>query len=202
VAGVDVNEAMLATAREQAPSRPPIIEWHTASAEHLPFEDAAFDSVVSQQGIQFFGDIEAAVVEQARVTRPGGTVAATSWTAVEDSPYMHAQLRAMSEVLGDAPMAGCTAPFNVPGERLRDAFVAAGLTDVTCEVVAPEVILPTITRYAAEQVAATPWGPAFAAASADQKHQIVRRIADLLLEDTIDGSPHVPFSTWLVAGTR
>jgi hypothetical protein len=30
----------------------------------------------------------------------------------------------------------------------------------------------------------------------------VRRIADLLLEDTIDSRPLVPFSSWMVFGTR
>ncbi len=202
VAGVDVNEAMLAMAQDRAPRGAPTIGWHHASAQALPFEDATFDAVVSQQGIQFFPDLDAAVVEFARVAKPHGTVAVTAWTAIEDSPYFHAQLTAMTEMLGADAMAGMAEAFVPSGERIRDAFVAAGLSDVTMEVVAPEVTLPSITRYVAAQITATPWGPAFTAAGKDVRKRIIMRMSDMLIEDTIDGSPVVPFSSWLVAGTR
>lgn len=202
VAGVDVNEAMLAAARDLAGSRPPVIEWHAASADALPFNDGEFDTVLAQQGIQFFPDLAAATGELVRVTRSGGTVAVTAWTRLEDSPYFHAQRSAMAETLGEEAVAGYAEAFTPDVEPIRDAFVAAGLSDVRCEVLAPEVTLPGVARFAAAHIASTPWGPAFAAAPADQQKRIGRRISDLLLEDTIDGAAVVPFSSWLVTGTR
>jgi ubiquinone/menaquinone biosynthesis C-methylase UbiE len=70
VVGVDVNLGMLTVASETAPE----IEWWQASAEALPFVDAAFDVVLCQMGIQFCSDRRAALSEMHRVLKPGGRV--------------------------------------------------------------------------------------------------------------------------------
>jgi ubiquinone/menaquinone biosynthesis C-methylase UbiE len=72
VTGVDVNPGMLAVARRVAADR--AIEWREASAEALPLEDASFDVVLCQMGLQFFPDRERAVREMWRVLKPGGRV--------------------------------------------------------------------------------------------------------------------------------
>jgi SAM-dependent methyltransferase len=50
-----------------------------ASAESLPFDDAAFDHVLSQLVVNFMADGPAGVREMHRVTRAGGTIAAAVW---------------------------------------------------------------------------------------------------------------------------
>jgi ubiquinone/menaquinone biosynthesis C-methylase UbiE len=72
VVGVDVNPGMLEIAREAG--GPTQIEWHEASAEALPFDDATFDVVFCQMGLQFFADKRGALREMRRVLRPGGRV--------------------------------------------------------------------------------------------------------------------------------
>lgn len=201
LAGVDVNAGMLAVAHDRTPRRAPAIEWTEASALELPFEDDSYDAVVSQQGIQFVPDIPRAVAEMARVARPGHTVAVTAWTRIEETPYLHAQRVALSETLGEEAVSSLDATFAVPGDTIRDAFVAAGLQDVTMERLAPKVHLPPVTTYLPKQIAATPWGVPFAAADKDARKRMVRRVADLLIEDTLDGGPLVPFSSWLISGT-
>ena len=56
------------------------IEWVEADAEHLPFDDASFDVVMSAIGVMFAPHHQAAADELVRVCRPGGTVALLSWT--------------------------------------------------------------------------------------------------------------------------
>src|SRR5215207_1293675 len=56
------------------------IEWVPADAEHLPFEDASFDVVMSSIGVMFAPHHQAAADEMARVCRPGGTIGLLSWT--------------------------------------------------------------------------------------------------------------------------
>lgn len=50
-----------------------------ASAEHLPFADAAFDLVAAQLVVHFMADPAAGLREMRRVARPGGTVTACVW---------------------------------------------------------------------------------------------------------------------------
>jgi ubiquinone/menaquinone biosynthesis C-methylase UbiE len=56
------------------------LEWVTADAESLPFEDASFDVVMSTIGVMFAPHHQAAADELVRVCRPGGTIALMSWT--------------------------------------------------------------------------------------------------------------------------
>ena len=55
------------------------IEYQLADAERMPFGDATFDAVVSTFGVMFAGNPEAAASELARVVRPGGRIALSTW---------------------------------------------------------------------------------------------------------------------------
>ena len=50
-----------------------------AAAEELPFGDDAFDAALAQLVVHFMADAVAGLREMARVTRPGGVVAACVW---------------------------------------------------------------------------------------------------------------------------
>ena len=56
------------------------ITWKVADAESLPFDDAAFDVVMSCVGIMFAPFHEKAAAELVRVVRPGGRIGLISWT--------------------------------------------------------------------------------------------------------------------------
>ena len=71
VAGVDISERILETARRQAP---PGAELRQANLEALPFPDGAFDLVLSTQVIEHVLDPPLATTELARVIRPGGVL--------------------------------------------------------------------------------------------------------------------------------
>jgi ubiquinone/menaquinone biosynthesis C-methylase UbiE len=73
VVGVDANSGMLAVARANTPAGTSI-EWHEASADHLPFADGSFDATLCSLGLQFFPDRPAALGELRRVLVPGGRV--------------------------------------------------------------------------------------------------------------------------------
>jgi len=75
VAAVDPAEPLVAACA----ARFPRADVRTATAEDLPFADGAFDAVLSQLVVNFLADAPAAVAEMARVTAPGGLVAACVW---------------------------------------------------------------------------------------------------------------------------
>ena len=77
--GVDIAQGLLEVARERAAAARLPIEYRLGDAESLPFEDGAFDAVVSTFGVMFASRPEAAAAELARVCRPGGRIALTTW---------------------------------------------------------------------------------------------------------------------------
>ncbi len=70
VSGVDISEVGLAQAR----SRVPNADLRVARAEELPFGDASFDLVSCTGSLEHVSDIDRAVREMSRVTRPGGRI--------------------------------------------------------------------------------------------------------------------------------
>ena len=75
VAAVDPSEPFVEAARERLPG----VDVRLGPAEALPFADDEFDLTVAQLVVHFMADPVAGIAEMARVTRPGGLVAACVW---------------------------------------------------------------------------------------------------------------------------
>jgi SAM-dependent methyltransferase len=76
VVGVDVSRSIAAAAADRYPA----LEAHVAHVDRLPFEEAAFDAVVSNSTLDHFDDpaeIDRSIAELARVLQPGGTLLLT-----------------------------------------------------------------------------------------------------------------------------
>jgi ubiquinone/menaquinone biosynthesis C-methylase UbiE len=74
----DVSSFMLQRARgEEARRGLNGITFVETPVEHMPFDDSAFDLCLSYQGLHCFPDPAAALVEMARVIRPGGRLQGT-----------------------------------------------------------------------------------------------------------------------------
>lgn len=89
VTGLDITPAMLDDARENAAiAGVDDIAWREGDATDLPFEDDRFDVTLSCVGHMFANPPDAAGRELVRVTRPGGTIAFSSWTPDSVVPAM------------------------------------------------------------------------------------------------------------------
>ncbi|MDQ1741164.1 MAG: hypothetical protein QOE53_2816 [Pseudonocardiales bacterium] len=75
VVAVDPSASFVSELRRRLPE----VDVRQARAEQLPFSDEAFDLVLAQLVVHFLDDPEAGIAEMARVTRPGGVVAACVW---------------------------------------------------------------------------------------------------------------------------
>jgi ubiquinone/menaquinone biosynthesis C-methylase UbiE len=72
ITGIDLSPAMLAIARQRAADLGVHADLHTGDAEALPFDDAAFDTVVCALSLCTIPDPAAAIAEMRRVLVPGG----------------------------------------------------------------------------------------------------------------------------------
>lgn len=75
VTAADPSASFVAAIRDRLPG----VDVRQARAEQLPFPDESFDLVLAQLVVHFLSDPQAGIAEMARVTRPGGVVAACVW---------------------------------------------------------------------------------------------------------------------------
>lgn len=80
VVASDLTPRLLEAGRKRAEAEGLALQWQEADAEHLPFENASFDVVMSSIGVMFAPHHQAAADELVRVCRPGGTLGLLSWT--------------------------------------------------------------------------------------------------------------------------
>jgi demethylmenaquinone methyltransferase / 2-methoxy-6-polyprenyl-1,4-benzoquinol methylase len=141
VVGVDQSPEMLAVAREHLPASVRLVE---ASAEGLPFDDAAFDALTVTYLLRYVEDPGATLAELARVVRPGGTIAslefgvpATAWRPLWRA-YVGAALPAAGRLVSPGWLevgrflGGSIREFwrNYPLERQLELWSAAGIEDI------------------------------------------------------------------------
>lgn len=126
VAAVDPAPGFVAACRQRNPGA----DVRDGVAEDLPWPDGAFDAALSSLVVGFMSDADGGLREMARVTRPGGTVAACMWDIATAGMTMldtfwTAVRTVVPDAEGERAMAG-TAEGDIAARLGR-----AGLTDVT-----------------------------------------------------------------------
>ena len=77
--GVDFAATMVGKAREKYPAA----RFNEGDAEHLPYDNSTFDTVVCAFGLLHLQDPERAIAEGRRVLKPGGRYTFTVWGNVD-----------------------------------------------------------------------------------------------------------------------
>ena len=80
VTSTDYVPSLLEGGRARASAEGLKIAFKEADAEALPFDDGAFDAVVSTFGVMFTPNQERAASELLRVCKPGGQIGLANWT--------------------------------------------------------------------------------------------------------------------------
>ena len=80
VTGVDIATNLLEQARARAEAEGLTIQFDEGDAESLPYDDAAFDVVITMFGAMFAPRPELVSSELVRVCEPGGLIAMANWT--------------------------------------------------------------------------------------------------------------------------
>lgn len=101
--GIDLSEDMLDIARGRAAELGRSVALLQGNAHTLPFDDAAFDTVVCTFGLCAIPDLDAAIDEMHRVLRPGGRLVLVDH--VESSSSLARVLQRGLEVI-TVPLAG------------------------------------------------------------------------------------------------
>ena len=123
IVGTDLNPGMIEVARNTMPDTDHAVEWFSCDVTKMPFDDGEFDIAFCQQGLQFFPEKLAALVEIRRVLAPGGKLALTCWCTV--SPLFQAVSDSLGKRVSEEAAKKAIAPF-----AFRDgSLIASLLTD-------------------------------------------------------------------------
>jgi len=186
VAAVDPSPSFVAATRTRLAG----VDVREAAAEHLPFADDAFDLTVAQLVVHFMDDPVAGLVEMARVTRPGGGVAANVWDHAGSDGPLRTFWRAVHDLDPSHP-----GEAMLPGTReghLADLLRAAGLVDVRTWDEAVHAGYASVDEWwATFTLGVGPAGAHVAALADDERAALRARCAALL--------PTAPFTVTAVA---
>ena len=94
VCAIDPSPPFVAAIRVRFPE----VDVRSGAAEHLPFPDHSFDLALTQLVVHFMTDPVSGLREMARVTRPGGLVAACVWDHAGGGGPLAAFWRAVHDV--------------------------------------------------------------------------------------------------------
>jgi SAM-dependent methyltransferase len=141
VSAIDPSDTFVAAVR----SRFPEVDVRSGSAEHLPFSDDSFDLCLAQLVVHFMTDPVSGLSEMARVTRPGGVVAACVWDTSGNGGPLDAFWRAVKDIDPDAQNES-----QLAGAReghLAELCEEAGLKDIDPTSLTVIVRFPTFADW-------------------------------------------------------
>jgi SAM-dependent methyltransferase len=200
--GVDLAPAQVERARARCAEEKVTVDLRVGDAQALELPDAAFDVVLSVMGVIFAPDHGAATRELARVCRPGGRLAMTSWAPGGWSPTWRAKVAHLT------PSAPADAPdpeaWGDPDEA-RGRLAAAGFStkveqrNFAWRFASTETALDTLTTAVGPMVAFIE--SVEGVGKADEGRALLREAIEESNVAT-DGSCTLPAPFLLITGTR
>lgn len=210
VTGLDVSTPMLAVAARRTQGKVALVEADAATWK----SDAPFDLAVSQFGVMFFEDTEAAFANIAANIRPGGRLLFACWRPMAQNAWVATPTGAVKPLLPAAPPAPANAqsapprpgPFALADRvRLESILDRAGFTDVKIEPFDFDVRLATdggVEEAVDMLMRIGPTGAALAEADDDARQAAPALLEAALAPHERGGAVSLGGAIWLVDALR
>ena len=154
VMGLDANPDMIGMARAMAEREHLSIDWHTGSAEQLPFADENFDLILCQFGLMFFTDRQAALTEMHRVLKTGGRVIWSVWQGLDRHPFYQTIHDVTQRHLAKSSV---QAVFSLgDSDELRKLLIGSGFQHVKIEPMSITARFPNAEEFLAWEIDVDP----------------------------------------------
>jgi SAM-dependent methyltransferase len=198
---VDSSEAFVMQARDRL--NDPRLHIQVADAINLPWPSEALDVAVSGLVLNFVPDQESMVREMARVTRPGGAVAAYVWDYADG-------MRMIRHFWDAAAQVDPASRQHDEGERFpvcrRDAlgrlFERAGLSRVEAIGIEIPTVFESFDDYWRPFLGETGPAPAYLASVSNAVREQIRRCLESRLAPNGDSAIRLTARAWVAKGMR
>jgi SAM-dependent methyltransferase len=192
VSAVDPSDSFVAATG----SRLPGLDVRRAAAERLPFSDDVFDVALAQLVVHFMDDPVAGLREMARVTRPGGVVAACVWDHGGGGGPLAVFWRAALDLDPDARDESALA--GAREGHLAELFAAAGLADIASSVLTVRASFASFDEWWEPfTLGVGPAGDHVRRLDAKRRDELRGRCASLL---PIEGPVDIAATAWTTLG--
>ncbi|HEX6383365.1 MAG TPA: methyltransferase domain-containing protein [Anaerolineae bacterium] len=203
VIGIDINAGMIAIARSLPFVKGATIEWQEQNAYQLPLSNQTVDVALCAQTLQFLNDRSLALAEMYRVLKPGGRVALGLWNVIDENPYFHALVNAISRHVAPETAMGLKAAFGLSNmDKIRALLLEAGFQNIEMSVRQLDLELPQILDFVTRHISATPMAADFNAASAAAQRAVIQEVSGQLAAYKTDAGIRVPFRTHLAKAIK
>jgi SAM-dependent methyltransferase len=193
VQAVDPSESFVAAMRVRWPA----LDVQRCSAESLPHATASFDRTLASLVVHFMTDPVQGLAEMARVTAPGGAVAATVWDHAGSRGPLHAFWVGVNEL-----DPGTYDEAHLPGAReghLHELFAQAGMADATSTTLTVEATLTDFDAWWEPYTLGVGPAGAYVAGLDDARR---RELREHLRASSPDGSFTMSADAWTVVWSK
>ena len=177
--------------------------FDVGDAQDLNFNDEFYDNSVSGLSLNFAPEPLKALAEMARVTKPGGTVAAYVWDYAGEMQMMRHFWKAAGEFDPAARELDEGVRFAMcKPETLADLARAAGLQDVTTRAIDIATVLRDFDDYWVPFLGGQGFAPSYVVSLSEERRAALRERIRSTLPIAADGSISLMARAWAVRGTR
>jgi SAM-dependent methyltransferase len=201
IVGIDPSPDYVAFARDRVED--PRVRFEVGDAQALRATSVTFDAVVAGLVLNFVPEPGRAVLEMARVARPGATVAAYVWDYAEGMQMM----RHFWDAAGTLdPMAreldeGRRFPLCRP-DPLTDLFRTAGLENVEVRAIDVPTVFRDFDDYWTPFLGGQAPAPGYAMSLSEEQRAALRERIRASLPTDSEGEHHLIARAWAVRGVR
>jgi len=151
----DLSPAMLEVAKEKFQATEQI-SFLPADATALPFQSAAFETVVCQFGVMFYPDKDKSYREAYRVLVPGGHYLFSVWDSHRYNSFGRIAHETVGRFFPEDPPQFQKVPFSYAFEPIKDSLISAGFSNIAIDVVRFEKAIGDGSRLARGVVYGSP----------------------------------------------
>lgn len=198
--GIDPSQGFIDKAKQRVPGK---AKFRVGEVSALPFENDAFDVLVSGLALNFFPDLQGALKEMLRVTKPKGTLAAYVWDYAGRMDFLRYFWDAVAQL--DPQSAHLDEGIRFPicdAARLKKTFQDAGLSEVEVTSLDIATVFRDFEDYWNPFLGKQGPAPSYLASLPQQQQEKIKNYIHDKLPIAADGSITLLCRAIAVKGTR